>query len=130
MELQLIYDTVTNHLLTQKSRSILGSGYGDTNICAYRGKDNLKCAVGILIPDEIYTPQMEGKGLRELIDEFNSIDNLFPTQDEQSLLSMLQIIHDNSSNWDENGLAPWAKTELKAIPDLYPCFNLKPNPKL
>ena len=42
----------------------------------------------------------------------------------------LQLIYDNSSNWNENGLVPWAKRELGAIPDLYPHFNLKPNHKL
>jgi|ERR1043166_3582484 hypothetical protein len=54
---QETFDKVARHLLTQKERSMC---LNNTN-CAYRGVDGLKCAVGALIPDELYTPDLEGQ---------------------------------------------------------------------
>lgn len=39
--------------------------YGD---CLYRTPEGNKCAVGCLIPDEVYTPDMEGVGIDSLLD--------------------------------------------------------------
>ncbi len=60
MNRQEIFDRVATHLLTQGGKSWLvrySSGGGE---CAYRGEKGLKCAAGILIPDELYTADMEG----------------------------------------------------------------------
>lgn len=37
--------------------------------CAYRSHDGLKCAVGMLIPDELYTPEWEQKSLSSIVEE-------------------------------------------------------------
>lgn len=37
--------------------------------CAYRSHDGLKCAVGMLIPDELYTPEWERKSLSSIVEE-------------------------------------------------------------
>lgn len=60
MTAQEIFDKVTTHLLTQNRQSrkdIFNTGYES---CAYRGDDGLMCAVGVLIPDELYDPRFEG----------------------------------------------------------------------
>lgn len=59
--LQDIYNTVRTHLLTQNAKSMRPSRLpaGDPQ-CAYRGSGGMKCAVGVLIPDEKYSPSMEG----------------------------------------------------------------------
>lgn len=36
--------------------------------CFYRGEGGLKCAIGQLIPDSAYTPEMEGKGAGTALD--------------------------------------------------------------
>lgn len=58
---QEIFDIVGIHLLTQNAKS---EGYdpscGETG-CLYRGGYGRKCAAGVLIPDEEYKPEMEGK---------------------------------------------------------------------
>lgn len=53
---QEIFDKVEQHLLSQgkKAKEIM------TGKCKYKTLDNLKCAVGCLIPDELYDPQIEG----------------------------------------------------------------------
>lgn len=87
---QEIFDAVVLHLRTQKDVSVMSGG-----VCAYRGNHGLKCAIGILIPDEVYLSKMEGLGIAYLI----ASDLLSPDLKEefthhQSLLSSLQGVHD------------------------------------
>jgi len=51
---QEVFDTVVSALIKQGHPSIDTSGG-----CLYRGPDGLKCAIGHLIPDNVYTPDME-----------------------------------------------------------------------
>ncbi len=53
---QEVFDQVSQHLLTQKQRSVSRS----ETLCSYRGDDGLKCAAGCLIDDKEYSPSMEG----------------------------------------------------------------------
>ena len=65
MDNQSIFDQVARHLLTQKKRSLRRPRPAANLICAYRGDNGLKCAVGCLISDEDYDPSMEGLSVRE-----------------------------------------------------------------
>jgi len=56
---QEIYNRVAKHLLAQGGRSQSRDDDGDL-VCAYRGANHTSCAVGCLIPDEVYTPDIEG----------------------------------------------------------------------
>lgn len=83
---QEAFDTVTHHLLTQMEKSML------LGRCRYRGRAGLKCAVGCLIPDEDYSPMLEGKDIPTL----QSLE-LFPMSLhglKLELLVDLQLIHD------------------------------------
>lgn len=51
---QKAFDTALNGLRKQGRRSMNGWQ------CAYRGVGGLKCAVGFLIPDDKYSPIVEG----------------------------------------------------------------------
>lgn len=52
---QELYNRMFLHLLAQNERAINIHG------CAYRGEENLQCAVGCLIKDEYYDESLEGK---------------------------------------------------------------------
>ena len=54
MTQQEIFDTVLAHLRKQGKASV-----SDMNLCQYRGPDGTSCAVGCLIPDELYDPLIE-----------------------------------------------------------------------
>ncbi|WP_353645740.1 hypothetical protein [Mesorhizobium sp. WSM2239] len=54
---QEIFNTVYLGLAAQDFRQ---SYDDDTDQCAYRGPNNLKCAIGHLIPDDKYHPEMDG----------------------------------------------------------------------
>lgn len=59
LDRQKTFDTVVQHLRAQGQQAIVDGS------CCYRTADGLKCAVGALIPDEAYTPDIEGMIARE-----------------------------------------------------------------
>jgi hypothetical protein len=59
MTAQETFDAIVAHLRRQGEKS-----EGDETVgCAYRGERGLKCAVGCMIPDELYTLVMEGENV-------------------------------------------------------------------
>lgn len=107
---QETFDKVTRHLLTQKAVSEL-KGVG----CRYRADNGLKCAVGCLIPDDKYSPDIEGTPVGP--DFFDLEIGFFPPRalalrtlltdlglsGQGKLLSRLQHVHDSfdSSDWPD-----------------------------
>ncbi len=107
---QQIFDTVARHLHQQRGRSVDGVQ------CLYRGPGDLKCAVGCLIPDELYTPDMEGHPIIILLGRNKDLRNLFGTG--VMLLSSLQTTHDAVNNWNtDNRFA--RPNELRVIAHTY-----------
>jgi hypothetical protein len=100
MTAQEIFDKVTTHLLTQMKQS-REAGIG----CKYRGPDGLMCALGCLIEDSEYSPDMEmtlsammEKGLctLSLMSRLGITqgDTVSDTDKNLYLLHQLQYIHD------------------------------------
>ena len=104
---QDIFDTVVGHLFKQGKRSTrwgwccgLSGEQEYTETCAYRSDEGLKCAIGILIPDESYNNKLEGVRIAVIID-----DHALPTyfKNHVALLDDLQLAHDNLQNWVSKG---------------------------
>lgn len=101
MTKQEIFEKIATHLLTQNKKSMTTfpiTKVRDGQICAYRGDNNTKCAVGLLIPDEIYNENMEKKNVQELLEEFPlALSHLKLEEDDKRifLLIDMQSIHDN-----------------------------------
>lgn len=98
-EAQAIFDKVVTHLRTQNACSL--NKYG----CAYRGEDGLKCAVGCLIEDSEYNPDMEMLIVGALLARASMKgtplhDRLAP---HPQLLADLQHVHDHYTVdlWEE-----------------------------
>jgi hypothetical protein len=92
MSMQEIFNKVATHLLRQGQRST-----DERDDCAYRGQGGLSCAVGCLIPDELYSPEFEYRQVRKLpldVLEACGVD-LDKFSEQLRLLAMLQTIHDN-----------------------------------
>lgn len=100
MEAQEIFDTVAKHLFTQGCRSIEIDEEGEES-CLYRSPDGKMCAVGVLIPDEIYDPRMEHQNSDNLLE---TPGYEFPKwmQDNKLLLLSLQRVHDSSLHWEDS----------------------------
>jgi hypothetical protein len=98
MNRQDVFNTVAKHLLAQNARSENRDADPSSNTCMYRGTDGMKCAIGCLIPDEVYEPRMEKHGVGRLLDGFPQIGKLLGVEepDDRYFLAELQEIHDVS----------------------------------
>ena len=112
MNIKQLIDYVSNHLVKQGAKSVLENHEDvdyEGNWCAYRGSNGRMCAVGVLIPDEMYSPQLEDKTVSKLLNDeafydafVEHLESTFPSSDKTSfyelnkVLSGLQDIHDNS----------------------------------
>jgi hypothetical protein len=90
-----IFDYVVNHMKTQGCQSMRQH---EPDECAYRGANGTSCAVGCLILDEEYNPNMEYRTLEEVI---SGIPRLHQFND---LLYSLQMFHDNPGNWGRSNI--------------------------
>lgn len=103
---QQVFDKVAAHLLAQGQTSSKGNHPGGT--CLYRGPNGTKCAVGCLIPDDMYEPTMEGKSMPESGDFDMYLSTVgkvlvqIVEEDTFPLLAALQILHDTviPKHWD------------------------------
>lgn len=97
---QSVFDFVVRFLRRQGRPSTSGEGSDD---CMYRGRDGCRCAAGCLIPDDLYTPEMEGKAAAD--DQLPGEALASLGHDLQFVLA-LQAMHDNlASHWTPESLA-------------------------
>lgn len=124
LTLQQMFDKVVTHLRKQGERAMNGA------VCAYRGVGNTQCAVGCLIPDEIYDPKMEGRGVYGLCDDFPAVRALLPTVAHQTLALDLQSVHDSfaAQSW-ESALKRIAKLHHLKMPAKSDALSIRVSPK-
>lgn len=112
MEKQEIFDKVATHLATQGRQAALNN-----EACVYRTSDGLKCAAGILIPDDVYQPSMEGKPIDIIIEGYEGLDNL---RSNHPIILSLQRAHDDGSLWAPKGVENSAlKDRLRSIAKIH-----------
>lgn len=87
---QEAFNQVVAHLRKQGRKSI---GLERPFYCMYRSEEGMKCAVGALIPDELYFPEMENGGS---VRHNPDVSSLFP-HNLLPLLESLQRIHDRGT---------------------------------
>lgn len=104
--LQRLFDDIAEHLLTQNKKSTLR--YNKTR-CRYRGdEEGTSCAIGCLIPDEMYDESMEGHGVSNLFYTHSifknflnkKYDNVINTDEGMDLVCAMQLVHDAESVCD------------------------------
>ena len=89
-----LFNKIETHLLTQNGRSV------KEWVCQYR-HEGLCCAVGILLTDEMYYPELEGASLEDFTALKHILEPLIGAKDSDEynvnlkLLLRLQNIHDN-----------------------------------
>jgi hypothetical protein len=112
---QEIFNTVVTHFASMKHRSMLEDG----ETCAYRAPDGNKCAIGVLIPDDVYRPDIEGQGFSFDYGDADVnawIASTF-TIDNYGLLCSLQTIHDLGRHWRTRDRRDGIKTVLRELAD-------------
>ncbi len=105
MKAMEIFETVKTHLLEQNQKA-----YNDRDElnCKYKSSNGLKCAIGCLIPDSVYTPIMEGEQVTSLMGRMPELKLYLCAEDLPEyagilLLQKLQIVHDQKkvSEWPD-----------------------------
>src|ERR1700723_4178090 len=94
MDSQEVFDTIVSHLRQQ------GCVAQDefSGMCRYRTDDGKKCAVGVLIPDELYSPKMESQTYTQLVNNIDTPQELVVRLSEHgNLLIRMQKVHDKST---------------------------------
>lgn len=73
-----------------------GKSVSDTNTeeCLYRGPNGVKCAVGMFIPDDRYSPDMENKSAEGLLERHDYVTQFLPLNLRR--MDDLQCVHDRS----------------------------------
>lgn len=103
---QETFDKVVNHLRKQNCRCM------DSQGCAYRGENNMKCAAGFLIPDEVYSPELERESVRNCGELSRAGHLIIGLGHDIDLVFDLQLIHDGGETED------WEK-EFKRVAEKY-----------
>lgn len=93
---------VEQHLIKQKARSV----HEDGSACMYRGADGRMCAAGCLIPDELYTPNLERRAISLLVVDGRM--NVFPSDISANELKKWQNYHDGAVNLNGNFDTYWS----------------------
>lgn len=88
MNNQEFFDKTMEHLRKQVVQS-----RGEASCCLYRGPNGTSCAIGCHIPDELYEPEMESRGVGNLTTYFPEVGALFNGVNSCLLLEM-QTLHD------------------------------------
>lgn len=103
---QETFDRVVAHLRQQGQQATDRSG-----VCMLRAANGMKCAIGCLIPDEVYEPAFEATLIHEGCESLRMVlaGHYLP------LLGDLQIIHDASSNWGGSGLNEKGERRLRRV---------------
>lgn len=109
MEPITIFEIVEKHMLKQKKQSVNSGGMK----CAYRGVDGLKCAVGCLIKDEFYRPDIE-HGLSTTPAAQEAVAKSLGYEKEQLPKNILNLLCDLQDIHDQEEPECW-KRELKKI---------------
>lgn len=95
-EAQDIFDYVAEHLIRQGRAAMMPSKLSlRETICAYRSEDGCSCAVGCLIADDEYSPNMERMGIESLVHVFEGSPAIQRFLPNKTLLSRLQGVHDS-----------------------------------
>lgn len=97
MKPQEIFNKVATHLFTQGTRAMADPDC-HSGQCMYRGPNGSKCAVGVLIPDELYRKNMETRTINGLLDDEEVVLPAWMTENRQLLWS-LQCVHDQYEAW-------------------------------
>lgn len=117
VEAQELYDYIVEAIVKQGRPSV-----GDNDRCLYRGPDGLKCAAGHVIPDSMYSENMEGKDVHSLMCKKQMPKSLIP---HEKLLRAMQSAHDGTKPAEDDDLPFIAFFQHKAN-TLAASLNLKP----
>lgn len=117
---QETFDRVITHLKTQGRQAMLNAPeIALKGSCAYRAPGGLRCAIGCLIPDDLYDPRIETRPVAGIIEEYVNFPDLSMYLSENfplDLMCALQQLHDAPECWrSEGGFSTLGFETIQAI---------------
>ena len=99
MDRQTIVEKVHEHFITSENPPAVSNEPNGPAQCLYRTRDGSKCAVGILIPDELYQPDMENNPASDMLTQFGDLYRHIGIggAGDLSFLDELQSCHDTAA---------------------------------
>jgi hypothetical protein len=93
IELQTTYNEIVSGLRKQNAKSV-----GENGCCMFRGLNNTKCAIGMILPDELYNPLFDNPKSDLTVWSLDIIK-----RHNEKLLSALMIVHDQKliKDWEQ-----------------------------
>jgi len=120
MSMQSVFTKVATHLLTQRAKSVGRDKEGES-LCQYRGEGGRSCAIGCLIPDELYNQVYEGRSVGaffttncELIEKREAMRPVY-----SFLCKELDLDETKASKDVTTGITPKAVKMLEALQELH-----------
>ena len=111
---QDVFDVIAWNLLRQNARA--REVHGDRSYCRYRASDGRRCAIGFILPDEVYHHTLEGLAARDLAHQLINTnfghDFAKLLYRDLDMLTALQKMHDRSP-------PAWWAVELSMIARRY-----------
>ncbi len=84
-----------------------------TAVCTYRAPDGRRCAVGLFLPDDAYTPDLEGSSIEDIRAKHPSVYACLPRALSISDWRACQTAHDElARDWNHNAFVQ----QLTAVP--------------
>lgn len=112
---QWMFTTIWKHFVVNKNkRGINANGY-----CVYRDPSGCRCILGVVMPDEVYDPSMEGWTFSAFSEaNLDRMRLFFDTDRDSTFLKALQQTHDELADGEdlESGLRYIAKEYALEIP--------------
>lgn len=117
------FRAIVHHLVRMDKQSTRRSPDTGAPYPAYRGSGGRMCAIGCIITDEAYDPDMD-----TMIDS-TGVDDLvlegllkLPPEIDQFMLESLQALHDEKANWASDGF-----TALHSLRDVAKQWGIDPD---
>ncbi|MFP4891261.1 hypothetical protein [Paraburkholderia sp. EG304] len=112
LDTQDVFDVVAWHLLRQNAQATLPN----TARCMYRAPDGKRCAIGWLIPDDVYVSNIEFFGVRDLVELFS--EQPHAVEFAKFLSSHMLLLRDLQGMHDARAPHEWPMT-LRSIARLH-----------
>lgn len=115
MNAQETFDRIVGHLRRQKKQARKGSQ------CQYRAPNGCQCAVGCLIPDHLYKPEFEGKGIEDLINDYGMTCVFGADKPDVRVARTMQNIHDGCidiKDWERRFKNTASDMKIKYTPPI------------
>jgi len=107
----MAFDRIWTHFVLERKPG----GMNENGFSNYRGEGGLRCAIGLLLPDDLYDVWMEGCPIMQVVKRYPDVWRYF-SRIPPKLLSALQGAHSDAAiRWAQDGTDFHAEIERSLL---------------